>query len=104
MNLFNDLPTDLSAEVFTTLLQAGDMQIERIVSRGHCTPAGEWYDQPRHEWVLVLKGAARIAFDDGSELELAAGDFLDIPAHRRHRVSWTCPERETLWLAIHYRS
>jgi cupin 2 domain-containing protein len=31
------------------------------------------------------------------------GDYVNLPAHCRHRVEWTDPERETVWLALHDR-
>lgn len=102
-NLFAHIPDDLPAELLETLLECDALSIERIVSRGHVTPAGQWYDQHRHEWLLLLRGAARLAFADGREVALAPGDWLVIPAHRKHRVAWTDPERDTVWLAVHYR-
>ena len=101
-NLFLEIPDDLPVELFTPLVDSDAVRIERIVSRGHATPPGEWYDQDRHEWVLLLRGAARLAFADGREVTLAAGDWLEIPAHARHRVSWTDPDQDTVWLAVHY--
>lgn len=100
-NLFADLPDPLPDELFTTLLEAGDLRIERIVSFGHTSPPGFWFDQEQHEWVVLLKGAARLRFED-EELELQPGSFVNIPAHRRHRVEWTAPDEPTIWLAIHY--
>jgi cupin 2 domain-containing protein len=101
-NIFSKLPADLSEEAIDTLHRAGALRIERIVSRGHSTPASQWYDQPQHEWVMVLQGAARLLCDDGSRHRLQAGDFVDIPAHTRHRVEWTDPSVDTIWLALHY--
>lgn len=63
-NLFADIPHDLPEELFTTLLQAGGVRIERIVSHGHQSPDGFWYDEPTAEWVIVLKGAAKIELED----------------------------------------
>jgi cupin 2 domain-containing protein len=100
--LFSDIPGDLPQEFFETLVERDAVRIERIVSRGHATPAGEWCDQDRHEWVLLLRGAARLAFADGRELELVPGDWLEIPARQRHRVEWTDPAQDTVWLAVHY--
>lgn len=100
-NLFADLPTGLPAELVTVLGDTGQVRIERIVSHGHESPDGFWYDQPHHEWVAVLKGAARLEFEDGT-LEMKPGDWVDIPAHRRHRVAWTTPDEPTVWLAVHY--
>jgi cupin 2 domain-containing protein len=100
-NLFADLPARLPAELFTTLLDAGAVRIERIVSHGHASPDGFWYDQDRAEWVVVLRGAARLRFE--SEIvEVRPGDFVNIPAHVKHRVEWTTPDEPTVWLAVHY--
>jgi cupin 2 domain-containing protein len=101
-NLFLDIPSDLPAELFDILVESDAVRIERIVSRGHVTPAGQWYDQDRHEWVLLLQGAARLAFADGREVAMAPGDWLEIPARQRHRVAWTDPGQDTVWLAVHY--
>lgn len=101
-NLFSGIPDALPREVSETLLDAGTLRVERIVSRGHVSPADFWYDQPENEWVLLLTGAAQISFDDGTVAALAPGDHLFIPAHRRHRVAWTDPEQNTVWLAIFF--
>ena len=101
-NLFRDIPKRLAGEFFETLVSSDDVRVERIVSRGHASPASGWYDQDRSEFVAVLSGAARIEFDDGTAADLAPGDWLDIPAHRRHRVAWTDDKHDTVWLAVHY--
>ena len=101
MNLFADLPRQLPDELVTTLLDATNVRMERIVSHGHASPDGFWYDQDQHEWVLVLKGAARLCFE--SEIvDLKPGDFVNIPAHKKHRVEWTTPDEPTIWLAVYY--
>jgi cupin 2 domain-containing protein len=100
-NILGNLPGQLSDEVFQTLVSASAVRIERIVSHGHASPPGFWYDQPRAEFVVLLRGAARLRFEDG-EVELTPGSFLDIPPHRRHRVEWTDPTQPTVWLAVHY--
>lgn len=100
-SLFTDLPAQLLDELFTTLLQAPEVRIERIVSHGHQSPDGFWYDQPTGEWMIVLKGAARIELEDQT-VEMGPGDYLDIPARTKHRVAWTTPDEPTIWLAVHY--
>lgn len=100
-NLFADIPPHLPDELFATLLEAANVRIKRIVSHGHTSPEGFWYDQDQHEWVVVLKGAARLKFEDG-EIEIRPGDFINIPAHCKHRIEWTTPDEPTIWLAIHY--
>lgn len=101
-NLLCDLPADLADEVFEAIVESGPLKIERIVSRGHASPADGWYDQSWDEWVLVVSGAARVVFADGRGFELSAGDYLSIPARTRHRVAWTHPDVETVWLAVHH--
>ncbi len=102
-NLFRDLPAQLPEELFSELASGGSVRIVRIVSTGHTTPPGEWYDQDDDEWVVVLKGGARLRFDDDREdLQMAPGDHVLIPAHCRHRVDWTSDEEPTVWLAVHF--
>jgi cupin 2 domain-containing protein len=102
INLFADLHTNLPDELLTTLLKAANIRIERIVSHGHFSPEGFWYDQDEHEWVIVLKGAATLRFEDCSQ-NMKPGDFVNIPAHKKHRVEWTTPVEPTIWLAVFYK-
>lgn len=100
-NIFDDIPSHMPKEVVQTLLHADDVRIERIISHGHASPAEFWYDQGQSEWVIVLKGAARLQFEDGM-VEMKVGDFINIPAHKRHRVEWTSSDEPTVWLAVFY--
>ena len=101
-NIFDAIPTDLTDEVFETLAQSQTVKIERIISKGHHSPDSGWYDQPQHEWVIVLQGNATIGFDNQSAVTLNPGDYLNIPAHQKHKVDGTDPQIETVWLAVHY--
>ncbi|RAI57218.1 cupin domain-containing protein [Roseicella frigidaeris] len=94
-------PPALGGEAFTELLAAGGARVERIASLAQADPPGRWYDQPGDEFVLLLAGAARLGFAEGFERDLAPGDWVVIPAGCRHRVAWTDPARQTLWLAVH---
>ena len=100
-NVFKDLPAKMPDELFTTLLESDNLRIERIVSHGHASLDGFWYDQDQHEWVVVLQGAARLSIG-GDIKELKSGDFINIPAHCKHRVEWTTPDERTIWLAVFY--
>jgi cupin 2 domain-containing protein len=104
MNGLTNLFADIPEELIQTLLGASGLRIERIVSLGHRSPEGFWYDQDSGEWVLLLKGAARLRFEGEEPIDLRPGAFINIPAHRRHRVEWTDPSEPTVWLAIHYES
>jgi cupin 2 domain-containing protein len=102
-SLFAKVPAHLPEELFEPLLRTSAFTLERIVSRGHHTPTGQWDDQEREEWVLVVRGRARLLFEQGAEVvEMGVGDYVHIPAHCRHRVEWTDPQEETIWLALHY--
>ncbi len=101
-NLFQHLPSAVSAEVVDTLLHYQNVRIERIVSKGQANLAHEWYDQAQSEWVILLAGKARLQFaKDKAIINLTAGDYIFIPAHEKHRVDWTDPMAESVWLAIH---
>jgi cupin 2 domain-containing protein len=102
-NLLAGFPAELPQEWTETLLAADGVRIERIVSQGHASPPDVWADQPDHEWVVVLQGAARLVFEGELPLELVAGSCVNIPSGRRHRVAWTDPDRPTIWLAVHYK-
>jgi len=102
-NLFAPTPAEIPEEIFQVLLETGNFRLERIVSAGQATPPGEWCDQDANEWVALLTGAAGLRFEDEAEPRaLSPGDYLLIPAHRRHRVEWTDPAQPTVWLALHY--
>ena len=101
-NIFKNIPASLPNELFEEIVAAHGMKIERIISYGHTTPQNEWYDQNRDEWVMVLRGEAILSFFDGDDVKMRAGDYITIHAHQKHRVSWTKPDEETLWLALHY--
>lgn len=100
-NFFADIPNALPEELIETLARSANVRIERIVSHGHVSPPGFWYDQSESEFVVLLQGAARLRFED-SVVEMTPGSFVDIPAHKRHRVEWTDPEQVTVWLAVFY--
>ena len=102
-NIYSDIQKHAPDEILENILQTDQFKIERIISRGHATADGEWYDQDKNEWVIVLKGNAGLLFEGSDEIvTMKTGDYINIPAHQKHRVEWTDPEEETIWLAIHY--
>jgi len=101
-NLLADIPAALPEELFQTVLATPNFRVERIVSHGHRSPEGFWYDQATDEWVLLVSGSARLLFEGQPPVDLVPGAYVHIPAHRRHRVDWTDPDRPTVWLAIHF--
>ena len=102
-NLFQVIPANLPEEFTDILSENAQVRIERIVSRGHHSPPDFWYDQDQAEFVLLVRGEAVLDFQSPEEsIRLTAGDWLTIPAHRKHRVAWTNPSEETFWLAVFF--
>ena len=99
-NLFTDLESPDGGERFDNILKRKDVRIERIVSKGHVSDPGFWYEQAWDEWVLVVSGSAVLEFDNDC-LKMMAGDHVLIPAFKRHRVNSTSLTDPTVWLAIH---
>lgn len=101
-NLFAALPKPGTDEHFDVLLNHPAARIERILSFGHASPPGMWYDVPGDEWVMLAAGSAELvlALDDGIEehVGLLAGSWIFLPAHCRHRV--VSASADAIWLAI----
>ena len=103
-NIFGPVPAEISEEFLEILAESETVRIERIVSQGHVSPKDFWYDQKTDEFVIVLKGRAHLLFEGAKDhVDLESGDYLCIPAHVKHRVEWTDPECDTIWLAVQYR-
>jgi cupin 2 domain-containing protein len=104
VNLFAGIPKHLDREWVDEILKDSSVRIERIVSRGQSTPPDYWYDQHEHEWVVVLKGQARLRVEGQSGIiQLGRGDTIFLPAHTKHRVDWTDPRHDTVWLALFWK-
>jgi cupin 2 domain-containing protein len=103
-NLFDGVPSrPLAEEAVSALVERPGLHVERIVSTGQVTREGEWYDQETDEWVLLVRGAAKLRIEtEAEDRALGPGDFVFLPAHCRHRVTWTQQDEPTVWLAIHF--
>ncbi len=101
-NIYSAVPVNLEQEVFERLAGNAHVTIERIFSKGQQSPPSGWYDQEKNEWVIVLKGKAVLVFENQESVYLNEGDYINIPPHKKHRVKWTDPDSETIWLAVHY--
>ncbi len=102
-NIFSAIPDDIPEELFQDILKTDSFKIERIVSKGHASPEGFWYNQKHHEWVILVKGGAGLRFENDDHLiEMKPGDYIHIPAHVKHRVEYTDPDAETVWIAVRY--
>jgi cupin 2 domain-containing protein len=102
-NIYENIPASLPEELIEIIAGNDNVKIERIVSRGHSSPDTFWYDQQQDEYVILLKGKAGLLFRDRDDVVvLKPGDYINIPAHVKHRVEWTSRDEETVWLAVHY--
>lgn len=102
-NINENIPLSVPEEIVDELISSENIRIHRIVSKGQFSPADFWYDQDDSEWVIVIKGKAKLKFmDEDDPVELNEGDYLNIPPHKKHRVEWTDPEIETIWVAVFY--
>ncbi|MCL9776278.1 cupin domain-containing protein [Vibrio methylphosphonaticus] len=101
-NLFSHIPSTIEEELFEDIQKGQNVRVERIISDGHSTPVGEWYDQHEHEWVSVLRGEGIIEYVDGTQCVLKVGDYVNIPARTKHRVYSTSNTEKTIWLAVFY--
>lgn len=102
-SLLSLIPDHIDHEQIEGILHHDNIRIERILSQGQTSPDNGWYDQDENEWVLVIQGAGEITFEDGDIVKMHPGDHINIPAHHRHKVSWTDPDHVTVWLAIFYK-
>lgn len=101
-NIFSDIPSGMPEEVIQVLSETKSVRIERIVSQGHVSPPDFWYEQEENEFVIVLKGEGSVRFEDGRDVLLGPGDWLDISSGEKHRVTYTSPDEATVWLAVFY--
>ncbi|SAK80687.1 cupin domain-containing protein [Caballeronia ptereochthonis] len=102
-NLFSFEAKRGGEERIDMLITGQRLNVERIVSMGHASPEGFWYDDSRAEWVVLLSGAAVLEFEEDSTLhDMRPGDYVLIEPHCRHRVASTLAEEQTVWLAIYY--
>jgi cupin 2 domain-containing protein len=101
-NIFSNIPLNPEEELFEELFKGKSVRIERIISNGQSSPDGFWYDQEWDEWVILLSGSAELEFEDGNKINLTSGDYLYIPAKKRHRVNSTSKDEQSIWLAVHF--
>lgn len=102
-SIYDNITSGLEMEVINTLVHAGPVRIERIVSEGHASPEDFWYDQDQPEWVILIQGSATLEVEGRPEpVELKPGDYVNIPARCRHRVARTDASQHTIWLAVFY--
>lgn len=102
MNIFSEIPHSIKDELFEDIVSSQNIKIERIVSDGHTSPKFGWHESDKNEWVIVLQGEAILTYEEGDDVTLNVGDYVNIPALKKHKVSFTSKSQKTIWLAIYY--
>jgi len=102
-NIYEDENIDLKDEYFEGLLKQNGFRLERIISKGHVSKNDFWYDQDEDEFVLLLKGSAKLLFENNDIIELKEGDYIIIPKHFKHKVIYTDTENKTFWLTCYFK-
>ena len=102
-NIFTTIPKDIPKEIIEEIVSVKNCRIQRIISKGQSTPEGQWYDEDQDEWVILLQGSAGLLFEGShNSITLKPGDYLNIPAHAKHRVEFSDRNIETIWVAVRY--
>jgi cupin 2 domain-containing protein len=103
-SIFFNIPKSIPTELHHPILETDTFRLVRIVSKGHATPVGSWLYEVDDEWIYLVQGRSKLIFeDDNKETEMSPGDYLFIPAFKRHRVEWTDPDKVTIWLAVYLK-
>lgn len=100
LNIPEDIPKNF--ELFQSVISSGNVSIERIISTGQKTPDGQWLEQDKNEWVLLLQGESEMQFEGDRKVILKSGDYFFIPKNTRHKVLRTSIEPYCIWLAVHF--
>ena len=95
-NLYADASAPPADERFDVLLRHRNLVVERIVSSAAVEPRS--FVQAQDEWVVLIRGTAVLEVA-GERLDLAAGDYLFLPAGTEHTVR--SASEGALWLAVH---
>jgi mannose-6-phosphate isomerase-like protein (cupin superfamily) len=102
-NIYKEIPQFFDNEIFEEIVRTKSVKIERIISDGHKSPIDSWYNQKEDEYVILLQGQAELLFEENQKIVMVPGDYLVIPANKKHRVEFTSKNEKTIWLAIHYK-
>jgi cupin 2 domain-containing protein len=95
---------DFTDETFFELFKNENCTIEKIISTGQVTKEGEWLEENKKEWVILLQGKSEIKFFNGETYKMNAGDYMYIPENAKHRVESTSTNPPCIWLAVHIKS
>lgn len=98
-NIYQGISTAGEEEQFDLLMKGKHYRIDRIVSSGHSSPQGFWYDQEDDEWIMLIQGEATLEIE-GELKQMKAGDYLFLPKNCKHRVEKTSIEPACIWLCF----
>lgn len=98
-NIFENIGQAGEEELFDVIQKGTNYRIERIVSAGHSSPEGFFYDQENDEWIMLVQGEATLEME-GKYVEMKAGDYMFVPKNCKHRIEKTSIAPTCIWLCI----
>lgn len=87
-------------EYTETMLSGDNWRLERIISRGHVSPEGFWYEQNEDEWGRGAPRRGRNHVGRRNEMHVKKRRKRAYSAKCRHRVSRTSENPECIWLCF----
>lgn len=107
---------DVNPALIESVIETKDLRIERVVSHGQVSSPASYCEPIANQFVLLLEGQARLEVEkekvgsmprggrllENKKVNLIPGDYISIPQHTRHRVDWTSPDEETVWLSVYF--
>jgi cupin 2 domain-containing protein len=102
-NFFNYPEININKEKFVPFLRGEKFVAEKIISNGFKSAGNDWMSEDSDEWVILLKGKAKLELENGEVLNLKPGDSFIIPANTKHKILYTSNKPFCCWLAIHYK-
>ena len=98
-SIFSNIAQSGEEEQFNLLAKSPNCRVERIVSAGHSSPKGFWYDQENDEFIMLVQGEATLEFED-KMVDMKAGDYMVIHKNPKHRIEKSSMEPACIWLCV----
>lgn len=98
-NIFENIELAGEEEQFDLLQKGLHYRIERIVTSGHSSPEGFYYEQENDEWIFLVQGEVILEMEE-KYVQMKTGDHLFIPKNCRHRIEKSSVEPVCIWVCI----
>ena len=85
-NFFKYPKININKEKVIPFLNGRNFVAEKIISNGFKSANNDWMSEDSDEWVMLIKGKAKLEFENGDILNLKSGDSFNIPANTKHKI------------------